>query len=173
MRFALLTDPYFKRKGLMLFLILLTSFAFFIIIGSTSVVERMLTATQKAEDASLDSRIALYRAGFRKLWNPGRLIRGTTLGALSGITAVLFHSAVDFNLHIPANAILFTVLAAVVAAPIPRIRKNHSFPKGGALMKQYLTPERIIKTAIFMHTEWGLTLQKMNSDTGKLSGRRR
>ncbi len=206
MCFALLTDPHFKRKGLMLFLILLTSFAFFIIIGSTSVVERMLTATQKAEDESLDSRItawkgildmiadypvcgtgpgtyalavtkyqppglnsrfttahndylhfisevglpliailvwmmiALYRAGFRKLENPGRLVRGTTLGALSGITAVLFHSAVDFNLHIPANAILFTVLAAVVAAPIPRIRKNHSFPKGGALMKQYLIP---------------------------------
>ncbi len=38
---------------------------------------------------------------------------------MSGITAILVHSISDFNLHIPANAILFTVLAALVVAPIP------------------------------------------------------
>jgi O-antigen ligase len=63
--------------------------------------------------------IALYKKGLNKLKNPSRLVRGITLGAMSGITAILFHSTVDFNLHIPANAILFTVLAAFVAAPIP------------------------------------------------------
>ncbi len=63
--------------------------------------------------------IALYRNGFKKLKNPSRLVRGTTLGALSGITAILVHSISDFNLHIPANALLFTVLAASVAAPLP------------------------------------------------------
>ena len=63
--------------------------------------------------------VALYRKGFQKLKNPSRFVRGTTLGALSGITAILIHSIGDFNLHIPANAILFTVLAAIVAAPIP------------------------------------------------------
>jgi len=63
--------------------------------------------------------IALYRKGFHKLKNPSRLVRGITLGALSGITAVLVHSIVDFNLHIPANAILFTILAALVVAPVP------------------------------------------------------
>jgi len=70
--------------------------------------------------------IALYRKGFKKLKNPSRLVRGTTLGALSGITAILFHSLVDFNLHIPANAILFTVLAAIVAAPIPKHARTNS-----------------------------------------------
>jgi len=39
------------------------------------------------------------------------------LGALAGISAILVHSFVDFNLHIPANALLFTVLAALAAAP--------------------------------------------------------
>jgi len=63
--------------------------------------------------------VALFRKGFHKLKNPSRLIRGLTLGAMAGITAILVHSISDFNLHIPANAILFTILAALVAAPIP------------------------------------------------------
>jgi O-antigen ligase len=63
--------------------------------------------------------IAFYKRGFYKLRYPSRLVRGTTLGAMSGITAILFHSISDFNLHIPANAILFTILAAIVVSPIP------------------------------------------------------
>ena len=63
--------------------------------------------------------IALYRKSFRKLKNPSRLVRGTILGSLAGITAILVHSIGDFNLHIPANALLFTVLVALVVAPLP------------------------------------------------------
>jgi len=63
--------------------------------------------------------IALYKNGFKKLNNPSRQVRGVTLGAMAGITAILVHSISDFNLHIPANAILFTTLAALVASPIP------------------------------------------------------
>ena len=63
--------------------------------------------------------IALYKKGFQKLKNPSRLVRGVTLGALTGIIAILFHSIADFNLHIPANAILFTILGALVVAPLP------------------------------------------------------
>ena len=64
--------------------------------------------------------IGFFREGFYKLRSPSRLIRGVTLGAMSGVTAILFHSIIDFNLHIPANALLFTVLAALVVAPLPR-----------------------------------------------------
>jgi O-antigen ligase len=64
--------------------------------------------------------IALYRKGFRKLKNPSRLVRGITLGAMSGITAILVHSVGDFNLHIPCNVILFVVLSAIIAAPLPK-----------------------------------------------------
>jgi O-antigen ligase len=63
--------------------------------------------------------IALYKKGLKKFQNPSRLVRGITLGALAGITAILFHSIADFNLHIPANAILFTILAALIVAPLP------------------------------------------------------
>jgi len=61
--------------------------------------------------------VALYRHGFKKMRSESTLTRGVTLGALTGITAILVHSFVDFNLHIPANALLFTVLAALAAAP--------------------------------------------------------
>jgi O-antigen ligase len=63
--------------------------------------------------------IALYKNGFKKLNHPSRQVQGITLGAMAGITAILVHSISDFNLHIPANAILFTVLAALVASPTP------------------------------------------------------
>ncbi len=63
--------------------------------------------------------IALYRKGLRRLQNRSRLVRGITLGAMTGITAILVHSVADFNLHIPANALLFTILAALVVAPVP------------------------------------------------------
>ncbi len=62
---------------------------------------------------------ALYRTGLKKIRHPSRLVRGTALGALAGITALAVHSVCDFNLHIPANALLFTVLAAMICAPTP------------------------------------------------------
>ena len=68
--------------------------------------------------------IGLYLKGMTKLANLSRLIRGTALGAMSGITALLFFSLFDFNLHIPANAILFTVLAAIVVSPIPETEEH-------------------------------------------------
>lgn len=63
--------------------------------------------------------IVLFRKGIHKLKNPSHLVRGVTAGAMSGIVSMLVHSIVDFNLHIPANAVLFTILVAIVAAPIP------------------------------------------------------
>ncbi len=62
---------------------------------------------------------AIYRRGFKKLKNESRLVRGITIGTLSGITAILVHSMFDFNLHIPANALLFTVLVALAVSPLP------------------------------------------------------
>ena len=68
--------------------------------------------------------LVLFRHGFQKMKNPSRLIRGITAGAMAGIVSMLVHSIVDFNLHIPANAILFTILVAIVVAPI----SEHRYP---------------------------------------------
>jgi O-antigen ligase len=41
-----------------------------------------------------------------------------SLAALLGCTGILFHSFVDFNLQIPANAAFFYVLAALAASEL-------------------------------------------------------
>lgn len=56
--------------------------------------------------------IAVYRSALQSMQHTDRLSRSMTLGSLAGITAILVHSTVDFNLHIPANALLFSVLIA-------------------------------------------------------------
>ncbi len=43
---------------------------------------------------------------------------GIGWGALGGLTALFLHSFVDFNLHIPANAVLFSVLAGIAYVAI-------------------------------------------------------
>ena len=40
------------------------------------------------------------------------LMRGLSFASIMGVTSILIHSSVDFNLQIPANAMLFMVLLA-------------------------------------------------------------
>jgi hypothetical protein len=50
-----------------------------------------------------------------------------SLAALLGCTGILFHSFVDFNLQIPANAAMFYVLCALAASellPVPNRSKH-------------------------------------------------
>ena len=65
----------------------------------------------------------LFVHGIYKLKRGDSRTRGTTLGAMGSILAILVYSLTDFNLHIPANALLFTVLCALVAAPLPDTRQ--------------------------------------------------
>ena len=67
--------------------------------------------------------VALFWQGFKKLRSPSLLVRGSTLGSMAGILAILWHSYIDFNLHIPANGLFFTILAALIAAPPPKMKK--------------------------------------------------
>lgn len=64
----------------------------------------------------------LFSHGFSKIKHADQQIRSVTLGAMGGIIAILVYSISDFNLHIPANALLFTVLASIVAAPADGVR---------------------------------------------------
>jgi O-antigen ligase len=60
--------------------------------------------------------IVVYRRGISKITNwPEDKNGAVALAALLGVTGILVHSFVDFNLHIPANGALFYVLCAIAA----------------------------------------------------------
>lgn len=56
---------------------------------------------------------ALYMAARAIAVRQTQLYRGLGFGALMGLVSLLIHSFVDFNLQIPANALLFVVLLAL------------------------------------------------------------
>jgi O-antigen ligase len=60
---------------------------------------------------------ALFRSGLRRRRARSFSTDSVHLAALIGCSGLLFHSFFDFNLHIPANAAMFFVLAAIAAQP--------------------------------------------------------
>jgi O-antigen ligase len=61
--------------------------------------------------------LTLYTRAVRKIGNwTGEISGAVTLACLLGLSGILVHSAVDFNLQIPANAALFYVLCTVAAS---------------------------------------------------------
>jgi len=67
-----------------------------------------------------------FRDWSQRLRPGGSWIR---LGAALGCSGMLVHSLVDFNLHIPANAAWFAVLAGIATAEKPL----RTFPDPGAI----------------------------------------
>jgi len=75
--------------------------------------------------------IVLYRNAFRKIGNwMSDLSGAVTLACLLGFTGILVHSALDFNLQIPANAALFYVFCTIAASPplLQRARRRKPAP---------------------------------------------
>jgi O-antigen ligase len=74
----------------------------------------------------------LYREGRKNFMaDQGHFSRGLHAGAIMAISGLLLHSFVDFNLQIPANALLFLMQAYLLTSPplpaeasIPRIRRR-------------------------------------------------
>ncbi len=60
---------------------------------------------------------SIYASAIRKMKNwPSEISGAVALSCVLGLTGILVHSAVDFNLQIPANAALFYVLCTLAAA---------------------------------------------------------
>jgi O-antigen ligase len=74
--------------------------------------------------------VVLYRSALRKIgdWTSD-ITSAVTLSCILGATGILVHSAVDFNLQVPANAALFYVLCTVAAAPPLLQRASKRRPK--------------------------------------------
>jgi O-antigen ligase len=70
--------------------------------------------------------LILFGSAFKKLKHfPGDANTTVTLAAVLGVTGILVHSVVDFNLQIPANAALFYVLCTVAAMEARFGRHHH------------------------------------------------
>jgi O-antigen ligase len=89
--------------------------------------------------------ITLYRRAIKKIgkWET-EMSGAVALACLLGLSGILVHSAVDFNLQIPANAALFYVLCTVAASdpfaqPARKRRAVRSKPP-----EEVLTPEQAL-----------------------------
>ena len=61
--------------------------------------------------------VTVYRRAYKKIGNwTAQMSGAVALASMLGISGILVHSAVDFNLQIPANAALFYVLCTVAAS---------------------------------------------------------
>jgi O-antigen ligase len=58
-----------------------------------------------------------FKTGFAKFQSRSRQTSGIALGCMAAAIAILIHSYSDGNLQIPANALLFTTLSALVLKP--------------------------------------------------------
>ena len=75
--------------------------------------------------------IVLYRNAWCKIGDwMSDLSGAVTLACLLGFTGILVHSALDFNLQIPANAALFYVFCTIAASPplLQRARRRKPAP---------------------------------------------
>jgi O-antigen ligase len=70
-----------------------------------------------------------FRAGFAKLKSPSRQTSGIALGGMTAVVAILIHSVSDGNLRIPANALLFSAITALVLMGTDRVRVNPPYSK--------------------------------------------
>jgi O-antigen ligase len=71
--------------------------------------------------------VLVYRRALRKIGNwESDVSSAVTLACTLGLTGILVHSFVDFNLQVPANAALFYVLCTIAGGPglLQRSRKR-------------------------------------------------
>jgi len=98
-----------------------------------------LTDWGLAGTALVAAALGLLAAGVRKTWrvvrNPPGNVSGRksnkfalVFGASMGLLAILFHSVVDFNMHIPANAILAITLMALLSGCLRFVTDKYWFP---------------------------------------------
>ena len=83
--------------------------------------------------------VLLFWRGLVHLRSPGdRLRHAIHAGSLAACTGLLLHSLVDFNLHIPANALIFLLLAALATSEIGRPTREIARPPGGNFFENLL-----------------------------------
>jgi O-antigen ligase len=75
--------------------------------------------------------VLLWREARKNFWaEQGYFSRGLRAGAIAALSCLLVHSLVDFNLHIPANAVLFLLQAHLATCdPLPFGARERPVPR--------------------------------------------
>jgi O-antigen ligase/Tfp pilus assembly protein PilF len=108
--------------------------------------------------------LVMFGAGLKKTWKHVRPAendfgRGLSnrfaffLGASTGLLALAVHSAVDFNLHIPANAILGVTLLALLSSNL-RFSAEHYWLRARPLFKVLMTLALVAGVVCFAGQGW-------------------
>ena len=74
----------------------------------------------------------LYFNSLIRMWlkRKNRYVLGMALGGMAAVWAILLHSMVDFNLHIPSNAILFFIIMGLTyRIAFTRFKKDNVLPR--------------------------------------------
>jgi O-antigen ligase len=90
----------------------------------------MLSDTGSLGVLFLFGGLVFFLAKIIKKWQQRRdpFVVGITLGGLTSVMAILLHSTVEFNLHIPANAmLLFIILGLTVATSHLKMRGKKEY----------------------------------------------
>jgi len=89
--------------------------------------------------------VALFWLGLRTFYKTNDvLIAGILVGLLSACVAILLHSVVDFNLHIPANALVFVLMASlIVCIAKAEIRSPTKGSSRGHRRHRHLSSKRV------------------------------
>jgi O-antigen ligase len=89
--------------------------------------------------------IVLYRRALPKIGNWMTDMNGAvTLACTLGLSGILVHSVVDFNLQIPANAALFYVFCTIAAAPPLLQRSRRRKPAEPTTDEQLLPTSEVV-----------------------------
>src|SRR5580692_9677727 len=85
-------------------------------LGAGKAIERL--SNTRAGDVTLIRRASMFRDA-RKCFvaEQGHFSRALHAGAIASVCGLLLHSMVDFNLHIPSNALLFLLQAYIATSP--------------------------------------------------------
>jgi O-antigen ligase len=108
--------------------------------------------------------IVVFIAGLRRTWphvrrkendfGSGQSNRfAFFLGAMGGLAALAIHSLMDFNLHIPANALAGVTLLALVASNLRLATEAHWF-RAGRPAKLALTGALVAVAAVLLAQQW-------------------
>jgi O-antigen ligase len=121
------------------------------IVGATLVVFTLLLLGLGVVKTWSAVRVTQRDIGERKRSNKFAFV----LGASIGLVAILIHSAVDFNMHIPANAIVFVALLALLSSHL-RFAAESYWKTAGPLLKSIASMILIAGVVYFCQQNWRL-----------------